>query len=276
MQTSLSRWPRSHRACPERTLIDQMSVARPGGIQQAPYRVLVFSKTAEYRHESIPDAVAAVTALGAEHGFTVDATEDSSIFDDAGLAPYQVVVFLLTTGDILNADQQAAFERYIRAGHGYVGVHSASDTEYDWRWYGELVGAYFSRHPDIQAATSHVEDRSHPSTVGLPERWERTDEWYDFRANPRARVRVLARLDESSYEWSAMGMDHPIAWWHPYDGGRSWYTAGGHTRESYREPLFLQHLLGGIEYAAGGMTRRSQERQRGEQLRHESVQSESD
>jgi cytochrome c len=220
-------------------------------MQQPSYRICAFTKTTQYRHDSIPDAVTALQALGAEHGFAVDHTEDASIFADLRLASYRAVAFLLTTGEILDPAQQAAFERYIRAGGGYIGIHSACDTEYDWPWYGRLVGAYFSRHPEIQTATAWVEDRSHPSTAGLPERWERTDEWYDFRTNPRGQVNVLARLDEATYNGGAMGEDHPIAWWHDVDGGRAWYTAGGHTAESYREPLFLQHLLGGIQYAAG-------------------------
>jgi type 1 glutamine amidotransferase len=214
-------------------------------------RVLLFSKTAEYRHDSIPDAIAALTTLGAEYGLTADATEDASIFADALLTPYQAVVFLMTTGNVLDDEQQAAFERYIRAGGGYVGVHSASDTEYDWPWYGGLVGAYFKHHPDVQPATVRVEDHAHPATVGLPDRWARTDEWYDFRVNPRGAVTVLASLDESTYRGGEMGADHPIAWYHAFDGGRAFYTAGGHTRESYADRLFLQHLLGGISYAAG-------------------------
>jgi type 1 glutamine amidotransferase len=214
-------------------------------------RVLVFSRTTGFRHDSIPEAVAAIGRLGAEQGFGVDATEDPAVFEDGRLAPYRAVVFLLTTGDVLNEGQQAAFERYIRAGNGFVGVHSASDTEYGWAWYGGLVGAYFASHPPIQTATVLVEDRSHPSTSRLPESWGRTDEWYDFRANPRERVHVLARLDEGSYSGGRMGADHPIAWYHAYDGGRAWYTGGGHTRESYAEAAFLEHLLGGVRYAAG-------------------------
>ena len=219
--------------------------------RQETYRVLAFTKTTEYRHDSIPDAVAALRALGAEHGFAVDRAEDAAVFGDPQLAPYRAVAFLLTTGDVLDAEQQAAFERFIRAGGGYVGIHSACDTEYDWPWYGRLVGAYFQRHPEIQAGTVLVEDRGHASTASLPERWERTDEWYDFRANPRGQVNVLARLDEATYNGGGMGDDHPIAWYHEFEGGRAWYTAGGHTAESYREPLFLQHLLGGIQYAIG-------------------------
>jgi cytochrome c len=230
-------------------------VERPGDrrrtMQQGTCRILAFTKTTQYRHDSIPEAVAALQALGAEHGFGVDRAEDAAAFTDQLLTPYRAVVFLLTTGEVLDAEQQAAFERYIRAGGGYVGIHSACDTEYDWPWYGRLVGAYFSRHPEIQTATVWVEDRTHRSTAGLPERWERTDEWYDFRANPRGQVNVLARLDEATYTGGGMGDDHPIAWWHDFEGGRAWYTAGGHTAESYREPLFLQHLLGGIQYAVG-------------------------
>jgi type 1 glutamine amidotransferase len=159
----------------------------------------------------------------------------------------------LTTGDVLDDSQQAAFERYIQAGNGFVGVHSATDTEYDWAWYGGLVGAYFASHPDIQTAAVQREDSTHPSTVSLPDLWVRTDEWYNFQTNPRDNgdIHVLASLDEASYAGGRMG-DHPIAWYRSYDGGRAWYTAGGHTSESYAEPLFLAHLQGGIEYAAVG------------------------
>lgn len=216
-------------------------------------RILVFSKTTGFRHDSIPDAIAAIKALGAQNSFTVDATEEAGVFTDANLAQYDAVVFLMTTGDILDNAQQAAFERYIRAGNGYAGVHSASDMEYDWPWYGRLVGAYFRNHPAIQQATINVEDRDHASTKGLPEQWERNDEWYNFRSNPRDRVKVLASLDETTYSGGDMG-DHPIAWYHEFDGGRAWYTGGGHTKESYREPLFQQHILGGIRYAAGIIT----------------------
>jgi cytochrome c len=215
------------------------------------FTVLVFSKTTAFRHDSIPDGIAAIRTLAGEHGFAVTETEDAGRFTDAILPQYQVVVFLSTTGDILDAAQKSAFERYIRSGGGFVGIHSASDTEYRWPWYGRLVGAWFASHPQIQHATIHIEDADHPSTKGLPASWERTDEWYNFRGNPRSAVHVLASLDESSYSGGAMGTDHPIAWCQNIDGGRSWYTAMGHTKESYAEPLFRLHLLGGIESAAG-------------------------
>jgi cytochrome c len=215
------------------------------------FAVLVFSKTSAFRHDSIPDGIAAIQELGKAHGFAVDSTEDASRFTDTELARYKVVMFLNTTGDILDGSQKAAFERYIRAGGGFAGIHSASDTEYGWAWYGRLVGAYFASHPAIQHAIVHIEDLGHASTEGLPAIWERTDEWYNFRSNPRDHVHVLATVDEASYSGGKMGTDHPIAWCQDIDGRHSWYTAMGHTKESYAEPLYRLHLLGGIESAAG-------------------------
>ncbi|HEY0637099.1 MAG TPA: ThuA domain-containing protein [Pseudonocardiaceae bacterium] len=220
--------------------------------QPAPaFTVLVFSKTAGFRHGSITPGIAAIRALGTANNFAVEATEDAAAFTDANLARFDAVIWLSTTGDVLNATQQGAFERYIRAGGAYVGVHAASDTEYDWPWYGGLVGAYFASHPAPQQATIKVADRVHPSTGGLPHRWVRNDEWYNFRANPRGDVHVLATLDETTYSGGSMGHDHPIAWCKNYDGGRSWYTGGGHTDESFSEANFRAHLLGGIRSAAG-------------------------
>jgi type 1 glutamine amidotransferase len=214
-------------------------------------RVLVFSKTAGFRHSSIPTGIAAIQQLGTANGFAVTATEDAAQFTSANLAQYQAVIWLSTTGDVLNSEQQSAFESYIAAGGGYVGIHAAADTEYDWPWYGGLVGAYFSSHPAIQQAVVRVEDRANPSTSHLPASWTRTDEWYNYRANPRANVKVLATLDESTYSGGAMGADHPITWCQNYGGGRSWYTGLGHTEESYADPNFTRMLLGGIQVAAG-------------------------
>lgn len=216
------------------------------------FRVLVFSRTVGYRHDSIPDGVAAIQELGAAHGFQVTTTEDPTYFHPDSLARFAVVVFLNTSGDVLDTLQQAAFQAYIQSGGGFVGVHAASDTEYDWPWYGNLVGAYFKNHPHIQEAVVRVIDGTHPSTQALPASWTRTDEWYNFRTNPQEKgVQVLAVLDETTYEGGEMGAMHPIAWYHVYDGGRAWYTAMGHTKESYAEPLFREHLLGGILWAAG-------------------------
>jgi type 1 glutamine amidotransferase len=214
-------------------------------------QVLVFSKTAGFRHDSIPAGIAAIRSLGRANGFSVRATENAKGFTAKRLNRFDAVVFLSTTGDVLAPKQQKALKGYIRKGGGWAGVHSAADTEYDWPFYGRLLGAYFLQHPAIQPAAIDVTDRSHPSTRPLPARWSRTDEWYDFRSNPRGTVHVLATLDESTYSGGTMGADHPIAWCHPFRGGRAWYTAGGHTSESYSEPAFRRHLLGGILWAAG-------------------------
>ncbi|SFD53792.1 ThuA domain-containing protein [Streptomyces aidingensis] len=228
-----------------------VAVTAPPAQAHDEFDVLVFSRTAGFRHDSIDEGIAAIRQLGAENHFSVTATEDPAQFTDANLAQYEAVVWLSTTGDVLDSAQQAAFERYIRAGGGYAGIHAASDTEYDWPWYGGLVGAYFDSHPHNQQATLTVEDPDHPSTAHLPDSWSRFDEWYNYRDNPRGDVHVLASLDESSYTGGTMDGDHPIAWCHAYDGGRSWYTGGGHTAESYSEPEFRQHLLGGILSVAG-------------------------
>jgi cytochrome c len=215
-------------------------------------RILVFSKTAGFRHGSIPAGIAAIRKLGAENGFAVDTTENAAYFHEDSLKRYSAVVFLNATGDVLNAYQQADFERYIQAGGGYMGIHAAADCEYGWPWYGKLVGGYFKSHPKIQPAKLQVVDRSHASTKHLPEVWERSDEWYNFRKAPDAKdVTVLVRIDEKSYQGGENGGDHPMVWYHPFDGGRAYYTEFGHTDESYADPLYLKHILGGIQYAIG-------------------------
>ena len=213
-------------------------------------RVLVFSKTAGFRHDSIPAGIAAVEKLGTEHGFTVDATEDSAAFTSRNLAEYDAIVWLSTTGNVLDTAQQAAFESYVDGGGGYVGVHAAADTEHDWPWYGTLVGAYFVSHPVPQPASVIVEDAANESTAHLPTIWRRFDEWYDYRTNPRDQVTVLASVDESTYTGGSMGADHPITWWHDVGAGRAWYTGLGHTVAAFSEPNFTRMLLGGIRVAA--------------------------
>lgn len=213
--------------------------------------VLVFTRTEGFRHASIPAGVSAVRRLGERHGFEVHDTEDPGVFQDAELQRFRVVVFLNTTGDVLDRDQELAFERFVRDGGGFVGVHAAADTEYDWEWYGHLVGTYFDSHPQIQEAIIRRADSTHLSMRCVPDPWVRVDEWYNYRSQPTPGARVLATLDETSYEGGNMGDPHAIAWYHYFDGGRAWYTGLGHTAESYAEPEFLDHLAGGILWAAG-------------------------
>ena len=212
--------------------------------------VLVFTRTAGYRHDSIPAGIDAVRALGAVGGFSVTATEDAAAFTPANLARYQAVVFLSTTGDVLDGAQQAALQAYVDGGGGFVGIHAAADTEYDWPYYGQLVGAWFDSHPAVQQATVVTEDRNHPATAHLGASWSHVDEWYNYRSSPRASVRVLQRLDEGSYDGGDMG-DHPITWCHAQGAGRAFYTGLGHTMEAYAEPEFRSLLLGAIRYATG-------------------------
>ena len=214
--------------------------------------VLIFSKTEQFRHGSIEAGIKAIEGLGQKHGFNVESTEDATIFKENNLKKFNVVIFLNTTGDILNDAQQLEFNRFIQAGGGYVGIHAAADTEYKWEWYGKLVGAYFNGHPNdpnVREADIQMVDNTHGSTKMLPNTWHCNDEWYNYK-NINPAIKVLLNLDESSYEGGTNGKNHPIAWYHEFDGGRSWYTGRGHTDESFEEPLFLEHLWGGIDYVS--------------------------
>ena len=226
-----------------------------GGATTAPqFKALILTnKFSIFGHWSIPAAVRAIRLLGVQNGFEVTTTIDHSEINSTNLSQYQVLIFLLNEGLYLDSPQQKALQSYIRNGGGWVGIHAAADAEYDWPWYGQLLGAYFKDHPPIflHDANIMIEDSDHPSTRGLGRVWNRYDEWYNFRSNPRPWVHVLATLDERTYCGGSMGADHPISWCHNFEGGRSWYTALGHAIEAYREPLFLQHLLGGIQWAAG-------------------------
>ncbi|CAL9384462.1 hypothetical protein SUDANB6_01129 [Streptomyces sp. enrichment culture] len=210
-------------------------------------RLLVFTRTADYRHDSIPAAVAALRTLGA---FEVDHTEDPAALQ-APLDRYAAVVFLSTSGEVLTPAGRARLAAYVEAGGGFAGVHAAACTEYTWPYYGELLGARFARHPAYQPGRVRIEDRDHPATRHLPAVWEFTDEWYDFRTNPRGSVHVLATADESSYEGGGMGGDHPLAWCRRQGAGRVFYTALGHAADAYEDPAFRAHLGGGIAWAAG-------------------------
>lgn len=220
-------------------------------------KVLIFSKTAGYHHESIADGIAAIQKMGADNGFEVDTTTNAENVNEENLGQYAAVIFLSTTGDVLNHYQEADFERYIQAGGAYVGIHAAADTEYEWGWYNRLAGGYFANHPgmgdphpNVQPGVLTVVDSLHPSTEFLPTTWKRTDEWYSYKKF-YPEVKVLITLDEDSYQGGIDMGEHPIAWYHDFDGGRAWYTGGGHTKESYSEELFLKHILKGIKYAIG-------------------------
>ncbi len=220
--------------------------------QAQEFRVLVFSKTAGFRHSSIDEGITMFQELASEYNFEADFSEDSQIFLNSNLSQYDAVVFLNTTGDILTNSEQAAFETYFRSGKGWLGVHAAADCEYTWNWYGNLLGnrAYFLSHPVQQDARVITEDRAHPCCRHLDPEWNRFDEWYNYQNNPRADVHVLLRLDTTSYSGSTMGNDHPIAWYREFDGGRMCYTGLGHTEQSYDDPAFRTHILEALRYVA--------------------------
>jgi type 1 glutamine amidotransferase len=211
----------------------------------------VFTKTAGVRRPSIQDGVRVIRNLGQANGFTVTVTADAAAFTAGNLATYRAVVFLNTTGDVLNAAQESAFEGYVNAGGGYVGVHAAAETEPDWAFCQNLVGAKVSTASPVSTGTVNVADRAHPSTETVPRTLTLTEEWYNFTANVRGVSHVLATVDERTFGGGSMGFDHPIAWCKDYQGGRSWYTGLGHSIESYRVNSVRNHLLGGIRWAAG-------------------------
>ncbi|GGY77185.1 hypothetical protein GCM10011613_22120 [Cellvibrio zantedeschiae] len=225
------------------------------------FNVLLFTMTQGFHHQSQLEGVAAMRQLADKHFFKVDWQEDPAVFNDKNLEKFQVIVFLSTTGDILNPEQKAAMERFIKSGKGFVGVHSASDTEYQWEWYTKLVGRSFHIHPTIQTAELQVTDRKFPGLERMPDRLLWTEEWYEFGPEHTKGLNYILAVNEKTYDpvtdWkvkkgSGMGKFHPIAWYHQYDGGRSFYTALGHTAADYSDPLFLEHVYGGIYWAATG------------------------
>jgi uncharacterized protein len=210
-------------------------------------RLLVFTKTAAYRHDSIPAAVAAMRKLAGAHGIEVEHSEDAALFIEDRLSRFKAVAFVNTSGNVLGADEQRAFEAFVAKGGGYLGVHAAADTGYDWPWYGELLGAWFKSHPPgLQTGTVRF---LRPLGGTSPVAWRVTDEFYDFRNPPPREAAVVALLDESTYQGGGMGAHHPIAWCRQVQGGRSWYTGLGHRPELYLDEVFLAHLEKGLRYA---------------------------
>ncbi|HEX9785702.1 MAG TPA: ThuA domain-containing protein [Opitutaceae bacterium] len=240
-----------------------LALLAPGAARAEQFSALLFSQTAGWHHDSINAGVTAIRALDDLHDFKVFWTEDPNrVFKDDELKKYKVVIFLCTSGDVLNDEQQAAFERYIRAGGGYVGIHSASDTEYEWPWYTKMVGHMFRIHPPVQTATVEVRDYDFPGMDRFPKRFLFTEEWYDFDKSRSDKLHYLLAVDEKTYkpqaDWGArgrsdgMGDFHPIAWYQEYDGGRAFYTAFGHLAATYSDAAFLHHVYGGIYWAATG------------------------
>ena len=212
--------------------------------------ILIFYKTNGYHHSCIPAGIEAIKKLGKQNGFSVDTTDDSLNFTSNNLKRYAALVFLCPTGKVLGPDQEAALKNYIEQGGGWVGIHSATDCEYNWPWYNQLAGAYFKSHPAQQEAKLMITNKNHPATAGMPDTWIRKDEWYNFK-DLSPDITVLINIDETSYTGGENGANHPMAWYQDFDGGRAFYTEMGHTEESWSDPIYLKHILGGIEWAMG-------------------------
>lgn len=211
-------------------------------------KVLIFSKTEGFRHQSIPEGINCIEQICAELAYKVDTSEDANIFLSDSINQYGAVVFLNTTGNIFDEMQQSKFLEYIIDGGNFVGIHAATDTEMDWDWYAQLVGATFDSHPQISPAKFEVKDKTHPATLDLPETFEFTDEIYNYKSLYSSDFEVLVTIDETSYEGGKHGDFHPISWYRDYKGSRIFYTNLGHRKETYTNPIFLTHLKGGIKY----------------------------
>jgi uncharacterized protein len=229
---------------------------------QPQFSVLLFTKTEGFHHVSIHEGITAIKAIAAQNQFNCDWTQDAKFFNKEKLEKYNAVIFLNTTGDVLNNEQQAAMEQFIKSGKGFVGIHSASDTEYDWEWYTKLVGRMFVRHPRQQTAYMKILNKRFPGTQTFNDYQLWTDEWYEFTPEKGQELNYLISVDETTYEAKiskgnevtseGMGKNHPVAWYQNYDGGRSFYTGLGHLASSFEDPRMRQHLFGGIFWAATG------------------------
>lgn len=229
---------------------------------QKQFKVLLVTTTKGWHHESVHAGVLAIQQLGARNFFDVVLWENPGGFTDEYLMQFQAVVFLNTTGDIFDAAQQQVMERFIQSGKGFVGIHSAADTEYDWPWYNKLVGRMFQIHPEVQTAKTKIMDPKFPGLQGFENDKLWTEEWYEYGPEKVSGLNYILGVDESTYnpkaDWggrgkgAGMGKSHPIAWYHEFDGGRAFYTGLGHLPTNFSEPAFLNHLYAGIFWAATG------------------------
>jgi len=226
--------------------------------QDKKINVLVFSKTTGFRHNSISAGLKMMSDLAQERKWILSATENADLFTPEFLKTFDAVVFLNPTQDVLNDQQQKNFEEYMATGKGFVGIHAAADCEYNWAWYGQLNGAFFRTHPPAQTATVIFENTDHPTMVPFKgmENYRTFDEWYSFKENPRAKVQVLARLDETSLDKATLKNDkwkmgdHPLIWYQEIGNSRSYYTVFGHTPEAFQDPKIKEHIGCAVDWVA--------------------------
>lgn len=229
-------------------IVSCLTLLTSSGFAKNTKHLLVFSYTQKYRHKSIEVGKVALSKWAENKGYKMDFSENPADFNTDYLKKYDALIFLSPTGtDVFSDEQKSAFKKFINNGGGFVGIHAATDFCFEWEWYGKLVGAFFTNHPKIQEAKIKVIDNKHLSTNFLKKEFTYTDEWYNFKdVNPK--LKVLLALDENSYTGGTMKGNHPIAWYHKFDGGKAFYTGLGHREECYSDPLFMKHLEGGIEY----------------------------
>ena len=228
-------------------------------------KVLVYTKNGVgFVHDNIENSIIALKAMGEQYGFSVDATEDPSVFTDENLQQYDALVFSNTNNDVFDTDaQRVALMRYIQAGGGFVGIHSASGTERKWKWFKQLLGATFYWHDKYQPFTVNIIDAKHPSVAHLPRKWVRVkgDEFY-YLKQMNVNLHVVAVNDATTLEGEnerrldTFGDVFPSVWCQEFDGGRSWYTSLGHGKEDYMDEEFRKHILGGIEWVVKGTKKR--------------------
>jgi hypothetical protein len=243
-------------------ILIQFTIGKTAFSQSKQFKALLVTTTKGWHHESLHAGVLAIQQLGIKNHFDVVLQESPTYITDKNLEQFKVIIFLNTTGDILDSAAQKVMERFIQSGKGFVGIHSASDTEYDWDWYNRLVGRMFHIHPAIQTAKLNVVDSTFPGIMGFAQAGLWTDEWYEFGPEKVNDLKYILSIDENSYDPKAqwgekkglgMGKLHPVAWYHNFDGGRSFYTALGHVPAVFGNPIFLNHLYAGIYWAATGI-----------------------
>lgn len=226
--------------------------------------VLVYTKNGKgYVHDNIPSAVACLQQFGKKYGFRVDTSSNTSVMTESNLKQYTMLIFPSTNNDVFDNDEQRlAFRRYLEAGGGFVGIHSVTGTERNWKWFKMMLGGTFSWHAKFQKFNVKMVDPSHPSVRGLPNTWSKGDEFY-FAKELYPGPKVLMAHDITSLDTTDATQKaniiknaggyaelYPSVWTYDFDGGHTWVTTLGHDKKDYSDPLYMQHLLQGIRYVA--------------------------
>jgi len=227
------------------------------------FEVLLYTSPDHWHNLTEPVAILEFQEMANRHAFGLTWTTVNSRFNDKALEQFDVIVFLQSTTRDFNEEQLESFKKFIRNGGGFVGIHGTSACRREGEWFRKLVGRTLTDHPEEQTAVMNIVNKNHPSTMHLPDRWIWTDEWYSYTDALTENQKMLITLDESTYDpdrtWgnpnrkTAMGEFHPIAWCQEYDGGRSFYTTLGHMPALFKDPWFLDHIYGGIYWAATGL-----------------------